>query len=228
MTARLVESIEIAPDTRHFVFEIAERDDFDYQPGQFISLVREVDGKSITRAYSLAGVPAGNRIEVCLNIVEDGKLSPHLFAMRPGDGIDVKGPYGTFVFREPRPTVMVATGTGVAPFRGMLRRRLSQDPTHPYTLIFGVREEGKLLYRNEFEALAVTYPNFQFMPTLTRPPEHWSGRTGRVQGHLLDFLGDRREVDVYICGLKAMVDDVRVKLKELGFERKQIIFEKYD
>jgi ferredoxin-NADP reductase len=49
-----------------------------------------------------------------------------------------------------------------------------------------------------------------------------------VQAHLLDFVGERREMDVYICGLKAMVDDVRAKLKELGFERKQIIFEKYD
>lgn len=228
MTARLVESREIAPDTRHFVFELAERDDFDYQPGQFISLVHDVEGKSITRAYSLAGVPAGNRIELCLNIVEDGKLSPHLFGMHPGDSIDVKGPYGTFVFREPRPTVMVATGTGVAPFRGMLTHRLPQDSAHLYTLIFGVREEPKLLYRQELEALAARHANFQFLPTLTRPPEHWTGRSGRVQAHLLDFLGDRRDVDVYICGLKAMVDDVRVKLKELGFERKQIIFEKYD
>ena len=228
MTARLVESIEIAPDTRHFVFEIQERDDFDYQPGQFVSLIHEIDGKSITRAYSLAGLPDGNRVELCLNRIDDGKLSPHLFAMQPGDSIDLKGPYGTFVFREPRPTVMVATGTGVAPFRGMLSRRLPQDETHPYTLIFGVREEPKLLYRNDFERLARTHPNFRFLPTLTRPPENWTGRTGRVQSHLFELLGERREVDVYICGLKVMVDDVRAKLKELGFERKQIIFEKYD
>ncbi|HCC58955.1 MAG TPA: oxidoreductase [Solibacterales bacterium] len=228
MTARLVQSLEIAPDTRHFVFEIQERDDFDYQPGQFVSLLHEIDGKSITRAYSLAGLPDGNRVELCLNLVDDGKLSPHLFAMQPGDSIDLKGPYGTFVFREPRPTVMVATGTGVAPFRGMLSRRLPQDETHPYTLIFGVREEAKLLYRNDFERLARTHPNFRFLPTLTRPSESWTGRTGRVQSHLFELLGDRREVDVYICGLKAMVDDVRAKLKELGFERKQIIFEKYD
>lgn len=228
MTGQLVSSVEIAPNTRHFVFAIPERDDFDYQPGQFVSLIHEVEGKPITRAYSLAGVPSGNRIELCLNRVEDGKLSPHLFAMQPGERIEVKGPYGTFVFREPRPTVMVATGTGVAPFRGMLSRRLPQDPTHPYTLIFGVREENKLLYRQDFERLAERHSNFQFLPTLTRPPESWTGRTGRVQSHLLEFLGDRREVDIYLCGLKAMVDDVRAKLKELGFERKQIVFEKYD
>jgi ferredoxin-NADP reductase len=228
MKAVLLDSYELAPETRHFQFEIADLDQFDFVPGQFVSLFHDFDGKPITRAYSIAGVPHANRFELCLNRVEDGKLSPYLFGMNRGDSIDMKGPYGTFVFREPHPTVMVATGTGVAPFRGMLTRRLPQDPQHAYTLIFGVREENKLLYRREFEALEATYSNFTFMPTLTRPPAHWTVRTGRVQAHLLDFLGDRREVDVYICGLKAMVDDVRVKLKELGFERKQIIFEKYD
>jgi CDP-4-dehydro-6-deoxyglucose reductase len=49
-----------------------------------------------------------------------------------------------------------------------------------------------------------------------------------VQAHLLEAVGDRRDLDVYICGLKAMVDDVRAMLKGLGFDRKQIVFEKYD
>lgn len=228
MRAVLVDSREIAPETRHFEFELPEVDDFDFVPGQFISLVHLVEDKSITRAYSLSGLPYRSRFSICLNRQPGGRLSPHLFAMQPGDEIEAKGPYGAFVFREPRDTVMVATGTGVVPFRGMLAKRLPEDPDHRYTLIFGVRFEASLLYREEFESLAGKHPNFQFHPTLTRPAETWGQRTGRVHSHLLDFIGERRDVDVYICGLKEMVDEVRAKLKELGFERRQIIFEKYD
>ncbi len=228
MIASLVESIEIAPLTRHFVFQIPELDQFDFVPGQFISLVHEIDGKSITRAYSLSGMPDRNRFAICLNLNPEGRFSPFLFGLSPGGEVEAKGPYGAFVFREPHHSVLVATGTGVVPFRGMLSKRLAEDPDHRYTLIFGSRYESTLLYREEFEALAAKYANFDFFPTITRPEATWTGRTGRVQSHLLDFIGDRREADVYICGLKEMVDDVRKTLKELGFDRKQIIFEKYD
>lgn len=95
-------------------------------------------------------------------------------------------------------------------------------------MIFGVRHEEGLLYHDEFRALAETSPNFDYRPTLTRPPQSWMGRTGRVQQHTLEALGDRREVDVYICGLREMVDDVRSKLKAIGLDRKRIIYEKYD
>jgi CDP-4-dehydro-6-deoxyglucose reductase len=226
--ARLLGSREIAPGIRHFVFAIADVDLFGFVPGQFLSFVAEVDGKTITRAYSIASVPEENRVEICLNLVEDGHLSPQLFAMRVGEEMEVKGPYGGFIFRERRDTICVATGTGIAPFRGMLRERVAADPGHTYTLIFGVRHEHGLLYREEWEAMAEEHANFRFVPTLTRPPEGWSGGVGRVQGHLLEALGERRDLAVYLCGMKEMVDDVRGRLKELGMERKQIVFEKYD
>jgi len=226
--ARLVTVREIAPNIRHFVFNIADVEQFNFVPGQFLSFVSEVDGKPITRAYSIVSVPSGNQVEICLNLVDDGHLSPRLFAMLPGDEKEVKGPYGGFIFREKRHTVCVATGTGIAPFRGMLQQRVPEDPQHEYTLLFGVRHEHGLLYREEWERMADEHSNFRFVPTLTRPPENWSGRTGRVQPLILETVGDRRDWAVYICGLKEMVDDVRSRLKEMGFDRKQIVFEKYD
>ena len=63
---------------------------------------------------------------------------------------------------------------------------------------------------------------------MTRPELSWQGRTGRVQQHLGEAIGDRRDIEVYICGLREMVDDVRARLKAMGFERKHIIYEKYD
>ena len=229
MTARLLESREIAPEVRHLVFEVEDAGSFSYVPGQFASLTADINGSPITRAYSFASSPCGSRIELCLNRVVEGKFSPYLFEMQPGDRIQMTGPWGGFIFRQPvEESILVATGTGIVPFRAMLQDILSRDSVHQFTLIFGVRYERTLLYREEFEQLARDHPNFHFLPTLSRPEPSWTGRTGHVQAHLFEAIGDRRDVNVFICGLKAMVDDVRSLLKSSGFDRKRIICEKYD
>jgi len=141
----------------------------------------------------------------------------------------MSAPLGFFVIRNPtKEALFIATGTGIAPFRAMAPDYLSHPHAAQLTLLFGLRYENSIYYRSEFEELARRHPNFNFWPTLSRPESSWEGRTGHIQVHLLEAIGDRRDLDVYICGLKAMVDDVRAILKGLGFDRKQIIFEKYD
>jgi len=229
MIAKLVESREIAPNVRHFVFEAPEVSQLSFVPGQFVSFTEVLAGKKITRPYSIASAPGGNRFELCLNLVEEGFLSPFLFEMKPGATVEMSAPLGYFVLRNPnRDAIFVATGTGIAPFRSMLHAHLRRGEPKGVTLIFGVRYEQTLMYRREFEELERRHPNFHFWPTLSRPESEWKGRTGHVQKHLLEAIGDRRDLDVYICGLKLMVDDVRALLKGLGFDRKQIVFEKYD
>ena len=229
MKATLVESREIAPQIRQFVFEVPEVQEFYFIPGQFVSLTEILGDKKITRAYSIASPPGGNRFEICLNLVEDGLFSPRLFGLKPGDTIETSPPLGYFILRDPtRDALFVATGTGITPFRSIAQAYLHQGDAHPMTLVFGVRYERNILYRAEFEQLEREHPNFRFIPTLSRPDASWTGRTGHVQQQVLEAIGDRRDLDVYICGLKLMVDDVRAKLKALGFDRKQIIYEKYD
>lgn len=229
MRATLVESHELAPEVRHFVFQAPEVKQLRFKPGQFVSFEETLDGKKITRAYSIASLPAGNRFELCLNLVHEGHFSPHLFAMKPGDSVEMTDPLGFFVVRNPsKDAVFVATGTGIAPFRSMAPDYLMHPQAKELTLVFGARHERTIYYRHEFEALAERYSHFRFWPTLSRPEPSWSGRTGHVQLHLLEAIGARRDLDVYICGLKTMVDDIRAILKQMGFDRKQIIFEKYD
>jgi CDP-4-dehydro-6-deoxyglucose reductase, E3 len=229
MQARLIESTEIAPQVRHFVFEVPELEKFTFVPGQFVSMNEVINNKKITRAYSIASAPSEtNRFELCLNLVHEGLLSPRLFEMKPGETVEIRPPLGMFVLRNPpRDVVLIATGTGIAPFRSMLKAGLSET-SQAFTLVFGVRHESHLMYREEFEEMAGKFPHFRFLPTLSRPTESWTGRTGHVQAHLQQAIGERRDVDVYLCGLKLMVDDVRSILKEMGFDRKQILFEKYD
>jgi ferredoxin-NADP reductase len=230
MEARLIGSRELAPGVRHFGFEALGVERLEFLPGQFTSFTDVVEGKKITRAYSLASAPSGtNQFELCLNEVEHGHLSPRLFQMKPGDRMEMRQPLGMFVLRQqaPRDSIFIATGTGIAPFRSILQAHLNAS-SPAFTLLFGVRYESHLLYSEEFEQMALCHPHFRFWPTLTRPEPGWKGRHGRVQAHLAEAVGQRRDLDFYLCGLKEMVDDVRSVLKGMGFDRKQIFYEKYD
>lgn len=222
MTARLVSFSDPAPGIRHFVFEVPHAERLEFQPGQFASLRAHIAGKAITRAYSLAAAPRGdNQFEICLNHVEGGLFSPHLFDLLPGDAVDCGGILGAFGWRPPEvDAVLVATGTGIVPFRAMLQVPVNRR----VTLIHGTRYASGLLWAHEFSAI----PGLVYIPTLTRPGEDWHGRTGRVQPLLAETLGERTDMQVYVCGLKEMVESVRALCKERGLDRRQIITEKYD
>jgi CDP-4-dehydro-6-deoxyglucose reductase len=230
MHARLIERTEVEPGLASFLFE-AVGEALTFTPGQFVSFTAGIGGKQITRAYSIASAPgqAGtSRFELYLNLAPGGVFSPLLFAMQPGETLEMRPPLGMFVLRQPpRDSLFIATGTGIAPFRSMLRAHLNESSPQ-FTLLFGVRHASHLMYRAEFEELAARYPRFRFWPTLSRPDGAWTGRSGHVQAHLEEALGGRRDVDVYLCGLKLMVDDVRARLKASGFDRKQMFYEKYD
>ena len=228
MKARLIAARPLAPSTSHFEFEAVDWD-AKFVPGQFLSVTQTIGEDAITRAYSIASPPDGRSFALCANLVPEGRFSPFLFGMKPGDEIDFKGPYGAFILRRPvADSIFVATGTGIAPFRSMLLAKLSENPRVNFTLVFGVRHEGGLLYHEEWQRMASQYPNLRYLPTLTRPSTEWTGQTGRVHHHVLEVLGERRDIDIYICGLREMVDELRSKLKELGLDRKRLIYEKYD
>lgn len=226
--------IALTPSTKHFEWEMAEGGPFEYYAGQFVSLEVRRDGEKETRPYSIASAPRdGKTFDLCLNRVEGGYVSNFLCDLEPGAVVDVQGPHGSFVASQPveQELVFIATGTGIAPIRGMLEEIFAgaAEPKHDVTLIFGVRNPNTILYRGEFEALAREHARFHFVPTLSWPPADWKGKTGYVQEHLRQIFAGRKDFKAYICGLKAMVDEVRFILKEeFGLDRKQIRFEKYD
>jgi NAD(P)H-flavin reductase len=163
-----------------------------------------------------------------LNLVPEGVFSNHLFSLTPGGEVEFTPAIGYFTLRNPdRDAVMIATGTGIAPFRSILQTHLPKI-TGRVTLLFGTRYDNGVLYADEFRELERQYPRFRFQPTLTRGSTEWKGLTGRVQTHLDEVLDGRMDMDIYLCGLKEMVDDTRKLLKSKGYDRKQIIYEKYD
>lgn len=200
-TARLVRKkcISESAQSYHLEFVLPEIEFFAFLPGQFISAVAEDRaGKEQTRAYSIASAPHANGIALCLNRVAGGFFS-NLLADLPdlplGGEIKIYGPNGFFTLREPlTDSVLVATGTGVAPMRSFAQWLFDgRDRSNgkQIWLVYGTRHETELYYRDEFEAYAAKHSNFHYLPTLSRPQESWTGLRGYVQEHVETIVRDR-------------------------------------
>ena len=138
-----------------------------------------------------------------------------------------------FTLREPHhDSVFIATGTGIAPIRGMIHwlfEKPERHDGHEFWLVFGTRYEDNLYYRDEFERIAREHPNFHYVPTLSRCGELWTGCRATCRTTCARSSATRKDMQAYICGLHQMVDANRKLLKEeLGWDRKQIVFERYD
>jgi ferredoxin-NADP reductase len=233
-TARLLRSTELSQQTKHLEFEMAGVQRFGFVAGQWLSLkANKPDGEEITRAYSIASAPNDtSRFALCLNRVQDGFMSNFLCDMNEGAEIRAQGPFGDFIFRPPmRDTIFIATGTGIAPFRSMLHWVLADPSRHQERrlwLLFGSRYEADIYYHREFLRLAQQHHNFHYLPTLSRGGSEWKGLRGYVQEHLPAVAQDRTDMHAYICGLNNMIKANRDLLKSLGWDRKSILYEKYD
>jgi len=233
-TARLARSVALSEPTKHLEFEVPGQPHFGFVAGQWLSFkANKPDGEEITRAYSIASPPAeDNRFALCLNRVQDGFMSNLLCDMKEGKEIRCQGPFGDFILRPPlRDTIFIATGTGIAPFRSMLEWLLADLARHldkQFWLLFGNRTEKDIYYHQEFLTLAARHANFHYMPTLSRAGPEWQGRRGYVQEHLPGIVQGRENMHAYVCGLDKMIKANRELLKSLGWDRKSILYEKYD
>jgi len=233
-TTRLVRSVSLSTFTKHLEFEVPDKSRFGFVAGQWLSFkTNKLDGEEITRAYSIASPPAeDNRFALCLNRVQDGFMSNFLCDMEEGDVINCQGPFGDFILRPPlRDTIFIATGTGIAPFRSMLHWLLANPVRHQNKqlwLLFGSRTEQDIYYHQEFLGLSGQHSNFAYLPTLSRGASDWLGLRGYVQEHLPGIVQGRTDVHAYICGLEKMIKANRELLKGLGWDRKSILYEKYD
>ncbi len=203
-----------------------------FRPGQFVMLDLPINAEFTTRSYSIASAPNSDGwIELCIVKKPDGPGTSYLFDhIKEGEMLHVSEPQGKFVLDdENAPLCMVCTGTGVAPFRSMIRdlsRRYNGLPM-PVILVFGNRYEEDILYREEWEKMQKEDPNFTFIPVLSRE-EKWKGAKGYVHDSYLSIARVRPQTHFYLCGWSTMVREAKNTLKSLGFSRKQLKFELYD
>jgi len=204
---------------------------FDFEPGQFLSIFVEKEGKVINRPYSIASSPTErDAVELCIKVVEGGFMSNFLKERQPGDRYRIMAPLGGFILREPIASdiAFISTGTGVAPFVGMTKWMIHHNyMDHDIYMFTGVRYVKELLYHDLFREWENKYPNFHYVPNISRPetPE-WTGRKGYVQAAVKDTITRPRDCTAYVCGLHEMVEQTKALTQEMGFAHVRV--EKWD
>jgi len=196
-TARLDKKICISESAQcyHFEFVIDELESFAFSAGQFVSVIdTDAAGKQQTRAYSLASAANRNRFDLCVNRVQSGFFSNHLADLPIGGTVQVHGPHGHFMLHEPIvDSILIATGTGVAPMRGMAQwlfpdegadAGIDRSQGRDIWLVYGTRFPTEIYYREYFEQLSARKPNFHYVTTVSRAGEEWLGNRGYVQQYV--------------------------------------------
>ncbi len=189
--------------------------------------------KLIRRAYSIASSSLKRQyLEFYVVLVESGALTPRLFALKPGDSIFLgKKITGTFTLDqvpEQQNLILIATGTGLAPYVSMLRSRLLHTRQSHVGVLHGARHSWDLGYQNELAMVERDHANFTYIPSITRPAlekRPWPGLTGRIQEiWARDPFRERwgkspspDDTHVLLCGNPAMIDTMIERLEEEGY-----------
>lgn len=219
-------------NTRRFWIQVPELEQFDFVPGQFVTLDLPIHEKPNKRwrSYSIASWPDGSNVfELLIVLAQDGLGTRYLFdEINIGSEITFRGAQGVFTLPATidKDVFLICTGTGIAPFRSMVNYiKLHAIPTKNIHLIFGCRRKEDLLYYDELKALEQALPGFYYHPTLSR--EHWEGHNGYVHPVYQELCRDKQEASFFLCGWKHMVDEAKRHLTEMGYDKKAIHLELY-
>jgi ferredoxin-NADP reductase len=205
-----------------------------HRAGQHVDVrLTAEDGYQAQRSYSIASGPEDHDLILTVERLDDGEVSPYLVdELRPGDELELRGPIGGYFVWEQSlggPLLMLAGGSGIVPFRAMLRHRRARGASNTATLLYSARSLDEVIYRRELQEFADTDLT-RIEISLTRTwPENWSGHRGRIGGELIESTGpSAAEIPlVYICGPTGFVETAAQLLVAHGHDPARIRTERF-
>lgn len=232
----IVQIEDCAPKTKRFWIEVQQDTPFHFEPGQFLTLDLPVGAKPKERwrSYSIASPPGDDNVVELVIVQLDGGAGTQYLFEEAGIGTELSfmGPLGKFTLPDniEQDVCFICTGTGVAPFRSMLLDLYAKKIMTPdFYLIFGTRYVDDILYYDELEELNRKWTNFHYHVALSRDRStEWHGHTGYVHKVYQDLFHDLRPADFYLCGWRAMINDAKEKIEEMGYPPSSIHREVYD
>lgn len=205
--------------------------DFDFQPGQFVAVRVQVDGRPHVRCYSISSSPdASGYLEI--SVRRQGLVSTMLHAtVRAGSKLSISRPGGRFVYPagDDRPLVLLAGGIGITPLLSMLRYSVAAQPTRPVTLLYSARDRHTLAFLHELQVISERHPQVRVGITLSHDDgagSRW--RHGRIDQALLrQYVTHPAHTVFCLCGPDAMMHAMEALLREEGVQAEQIRSEQF-
>jgi ferredoxin-NADP reductase len=196
---------------------------FDFLPGQFFTVVLDIGGRTVRRAYSASSAPGSTRLTLTIKSTADGYASKYVRdEIRPGAELRILGPSGSFsVDRPAGELVLMAAGSGITPMMSIIRSTLAGTHDTRITLLYGNRTETGIIFSAALADLVRAHPGrLTVHHVLSRPGQHWQGRRGRLDQEtvrsLLTEVAPRDEAHFYSCGPAGMLTGVTEVLDGLG------------
>lgn len=210
----VLERVDVTPDL--VVFRIARPPTLSFEPGQYV----HVGLGGVRRKYSIASRPADPHLELTIERVPGGRLTPELWQVGRGELLEIGDrAKGKLTLASADAHVMFATVTGVAPFASMIRDAVPRARGR-FVLVHGARHPAELILGDDLATLAEAHPDrFTYLPSVTQPGAGWAGRTGRVTEHVdeaLSLIAESRRPHGYACGHPQMVEDMAALLAGRG------------
>ncbi len=208
------------------VFSLQLEEPLPFLPGQYVNI--QVPGTDKTRSYSFSSAPNMEDLSFLIRDVPDGLMSDYMRNKATcGESFAFTGPYGAFYLRPTiRPILMLAGGTGLAPFLSMLLWLKDNRTDQPILLGYGVNTAEDLVELDTLADLKAVMSEFDYF-TVVVDPESGHPHTGYVTDHLPADSLNGGEVDVYVCGPPPMVDGVRNWMAKAGVQPRNFFFEKF-
>ena len=231
--ARVVELVEETAQTTSIVLEPADWPG--HEAGQHVDVrLTAEDGYQAQRSYSIASGPEDEHLVLTVERLADGEVSPYLVGeLRPGDELELRGPIGGyFIWNQSLagPLLLIAGGSGIVPFRSMLRHRSATGSDAAVRLLYSARALDDVIYRDELAGFGAAGNGVEVSFTLTRQwPEDWTGRRGRIDAKLLDEVSwPASDMPLtYICGPSGFVESASGTLVGSGHDPRRIRTERF-
>jgi ferredoxin-NADP reductase len=236
LTWKPAEVVELRPETsrtKTIAFDVAGWQG--HRAGQHVDVrLTAEDGYQAERSYSIASTAQGPRVELTVERLDDGEVSPYLTdGLRPGDAIELRGPIGGHFVWDPTvqsQVFLAAGGSGVVPLMAMARQRSAERSAIPTKLLYSAGAWDDVIYRSELAELAKAGDGFDTVFTLTHTqPPGWTGHDRRVDRALLDEVapGPADLALAFVCGPTPFVEAVASAMVELGHEPARIKTERF-
>jgi ferredoxin-NADP reductase len=225
--ARIEKIVSCSDTVKIFRLKFSD-DNFSFLPGQFVmmSIPGFVDDNKnpIKRAYSIASSPLENGVlELCISLNPEGRLTPRLFMAKIGDELTISGPFGKFVLESPvNPGIIfIAGGTGIAATISMLRFTYANTKTENLLLFYSVKNPGSFPYKEEL--LDFQKQGLKLVISTSHPDQKWEFETGRITVTFPKYAREiEKDTQFYLCGSRAMVEDVIIMLEHEGFKKENV------